>query len=156
MAATGPRGALLLLDSLPDPGGDPAAYLAERWVPEIARGVGAGRVGELRRVRLNGLAAAQAQVPLATADSERVAELTVIRYRGRLYRLTGLHEPGDAGAAAVLAAAVASFRPLSAAEAARMGPLHIRIHRIARGDDVAALARGDAGRGGGARRGSTC
>jgi predicted Zn-dependent protease len=54
--------------------------------------------------------------------------------------LTALYGPGDAAAAEALARAVTSFRPLSPAEAARAAPLRIRIHRIAEGDDVAAMA----------------
>lgn len=142
VVASGPGGAMLLLDSLPDPGGGPAAYLARDWVPGIARSLGAGTLQGLREGRVNGLATARASLTLATRDSARVAELTVVRYRGRLYRVTGLRAPDDQRAAAALSAAAASFRPLSAAEAARAGPLRIRIHRIARGDDVAAMARG--------------
>jgi predicted Zn-dependent protease len=77
---------------------------------------------------------------MASGRSERVAELTVVRLRGRLYRLTGLHRPGDAAGQAALAAAARSFRPLSPHEAARIAPLRLRIHRIAPGEDVARLA----------------
>jgi predicted Zn-dependent protease len=131
---------MMLLDSVPDPGGDPGAYLARAWVPEIAAGVSAGSLDGPRALRLGGLPAAQARLPLASGGSRRVAELTVVRHRGRLYRLTALYEPGDGAAADALGRAVASFRPLSAAEAARAAPLRIRIHRIAPGDDVAAMA----------------
>ncbi len=142
VVATGPGGAMLLLDSLPDPGGSPEAYLVRGWVPEIARGVRVAGVEGLRRTALNGLPAAQAQLDLAARSSTRVAELTVVRHGGRLYRLTGLHAPGDAAGAAALAAAAASFRSLPAAEAARIPPRRIRIHRIAAGENVAALADG--------------
>lgn len=138
--AAGPDGALLLLDSLPDPGGSPEAYLVGGWVPEIARGVRAGPVEALRRLTLHGMAAAQGMLPLASRGSSRVAELTVVRHGGRFYRLTGLHQPGDAAGAAALAEAAASFRSLSKAEAAEARPLRIRIHRVARGDDIAAMA----------------
>ena len=77
---------------------------------------------------------------MASGGSERVAELTVVRLGDRFYRLTGLHQPGDAAGQAALAAAARSFRPLSKAEAARLRPLRLRIHRLARGEDVAALA----------------
>jgi predicted Zn-dependent protease len=138
--AAGPQGALLLLDSLPDPGGSPEGYLAGGWVPEIARDVRAGPLESLRRFTLHGMAAAQALLPLGDRGDARIAELTVVRYRGRLYRLTGLYLPGDAAGAAALGAAAESFRPLSRAEAAEARPLRIRTHRIGRGDDVAAMA----------------
>jgi predicted Zn-dependent protease len=77
---------------------------------------------------------------MTSGGSARVAELTVVRLGDRLYRLTGLRQPGDAAAQAALAAAARSFRPLSRAEASRMEPLRLRIHRIARGEEVAALA----------------
>ena len=138
--ATGPAGALLLLDSLPDPGGSPETYLTRGWVPEIARDVQAGPIEALRRISLHGMPAAQGMLPLASRGSARVAELTVVRHGGRFYRLTGLHDPDDATGAAALAEAAASFRSLSAEEVARIRPLRIRIHRVSRGDDIAALA----------------
>jgi predicted Zn-dependent protease len=140
VAAEGPRQAMLLLDSRPDPGGQPVDYLAGSWVPEIAEGVAAAGIVDPRALRIGGLAAAQARVELANDGSRRVADLTVVRYDGRLYRLTGLYQPGDTAAARALAGAAASFRPLSRAEAARSAPLRIRIHRIEAGDDVAAMA----------------
>ena len=139
--ASGPAGAMLLVDSLPDPGGSPERYLVDGWVPEIAKGVRAGPLEAARTLLLNGMAAAQGQLPLASRGSARVAELTVVRHDGRFYRLTGLHAPNDTTGAAALAAAAASFRSLPAREAARLRPLRIRVHRIARGDDVAAMAQ---------------
>ena len=140
VVASGPEGAMLLMDSVADPGGSPENYLARGWVPEIADGIRAGRLESLRRGKLNGLAMAQGRLAMTSGGSERVAELTVVRLGDRLYRLTGLHLPGDAAGQAVLAAAARSFRPLSRAEAARLRPLRLRIHRIARGEDVASLA----------------
>ncbi|MFO1143215.1 MAG: M48 family metalloprotease [Amaricoccus sp.] len=142
LIANGPDGAVLTLDSLPDPGGPPERYLIHGWVPEIARGVEAGPLEALRGISLNGMPAAQGQLPLASPGSSRIADLTVVRHDGRLYRLSGLHVPGDRAGAAALAAAAASFRPLSSREAARYRTLRIRIHRIARGEDVAAIAAG--------------
>ena len=109
-------------------------------MPEIGRDMRIGGVETARRTEVSGLAAAQARVALSARGSARTAELTVVRLGGRLYRLTGLRLPDDAAAASALAAAAASFRPLSAAQAARLQPLRIRIHRIAPGEDVAALA----------------
>ena len=140
IVAEGPAEAMLLLDSVPDPGGDPAAYIARSWAPEIAMGVGTGGLTALRALELGGLPAARARLPLASDGSRRIADLTVVRHRGRLYRLTGLYRPGDAAAAAALSRAAASFRPLTRAEAAQPPPLRIRIHRIAAGDDVAGMA----------------
>jgi predicted Zn-dependent protease len=140
VVASGPDGAMLLMDSVADPGGSPADYLARGWVPDIARGIRAGSLQTLRRGKLNGLAMGQGRLAMASGGSERVAELTVVRLGGRLYRLTGLHQRGDAAGQAALAAAARSFRPLSSAEAARLRPLRLRIHRLARGEDVAALA----------------
>ena len=59
VVASGPDGAMLLMDSVADPGGSPADYLARGWVPEIARGIRAGRLQALRRGKLNGLAMGQ-------------------------------------------------------------------------------------------------
>ena len=128
------------MDSVSNPGGSPEDYLARGWVPEIARGIRSGRLEALRRGKLNGLTMAQGQLAMTAGPSARVAELTVVRLRGRFYRLTGLHTPGDAAGQAALAKAAQSFRPLSRAEAARARPLKVRIHRVARGEDVAGLA----------------
>ena len=140
VVASGPGGAMLLMDSVADPGGSPADYLARGWVPEIASEIRAGPLEALRRGKLNGLPVAQGQLEMTSEGSERVAELTVVRLRDRFYRLTGLHLPSDTAGQAALGAAARSFRPLSKAEAARISPLRLRIHRIARGEDVAALA----------------
>lgn len=139
VVANGPRGATFLLDSLPDPGLPPEAYLLHVWIPAIGRDMAAGRVVGLRPLWLNGLEAAQGEVTLQTGGSERVASLTVIRFGGRLYRLTGLRQPGDRGAEAALAAAALSFRPLSQADAMNAQPLRLRIHRVAAGEDLTAL-----------------
>ena len=122
VVASGPRGAVFLLDSRPDPGGSPEAYLTRGWVPEIAREVRTGPVEDLRRTVQHGLAAAEGRIDLSGRNSRRVAELTVVRLDGRFYRLTGLHAPGDRAAAAALDAAAASFRPLPASEARRLPP----------------------------------
>ena len=141
VVASGPRGAVFLLDSLPDPGVSADAYMVRSWIPEIGQGVGTGPIEDLRRIRQHGLSGARGRVDLAGRDSRRVADLTVIRLAGRFYRLTGLHAPADRVADAALTGAAASFRPLSAREAARARPLRIRIHRVARGENVAVLVR---------------
>ena len=76
------------------PGRRPGGLHRPAWVPEIAVGVGAGGLAGLRTLRIGGLPAAQARLPLASDGSRRIADLTVVRYRGRLYRLTGLYQPG--------------------------------------------------------------
>ena len=88
---------------------------------------------------MNGLDAAQGRVTLRGDGSERVADLTVIRLDGRLYRLTGLHRAGDSVGASALGAAAASFRRLGPAEASRARPLRLRVHRAAAGENVTAL-----------------
>lgn len=142
VVANGPGGAIFLLDSVPDPGGSPEGYLLHDWVPEIAQGITASAISGLRATRVNGLDAAQGRLALTGEQSERVADLTVVRLGGRLYRLTGLHRAGDTAGASALGAAATSFRSLTPAEARRAEPLRLRIHRIAPGEDVLALAEG--------------
>jgi predicted Zn-dependent protease len=139
VVASGPRGAVFLLDSRPDPGGSPAGYLARGWVPEIARQVRTGPVEDLRRTVQHGLAAAEGRVDLTGRNSRRVAELTVVRLDGRFFRLTGLHAPGDRAASSALDAAAASFRALPPSEARALRPLRLRIHRISGREDLAAV-----------------
>lgn len=138
--AAGPRGAVFLLDSVPNPGSNPEDYLAHHWVPEIGKGIIAEPISGLRTTRLNGLLAAQGQLVLRGDHSERVADLTVIRLGDRLYRLTGLYQAGDKTGEQVMAKASMSFRKLGRAEAGAIEPLHLRVHRIVAGEDVAALA----------------
>ena len=80
------------------------------------------------------------RLSLANGGSRRVADLTVVRYGGRLYRLTGClraggrHRGGGAGGGG---------GELPAADAGRGGggaAARVRIHRIAAGDDVTAMA----------------
>lgn len=139
VVAAGPRGGLFLLDSVRDPGGTPADYLADDWVPEIGEEVRAEAITGLRETDVNGLPAAQGRVLLHSERSERVADLTVVRLNGRLYRLAGLHQANDAASEALLAAVTASFRALSRPEARSARPRHLKVHRIAAGEDVAAL-----------------
>lgn len=138
--AVGPRGAIFLLDSVHNPGGSPVDYLAQRWVPEIGKDISAEEISGLRTVRVNGLLAAQGRLVLRGDHSERMADLTVIRLGDRLYRLTGLYQANDRTGRDVLASASESFRRLGRAEASSVEPLHLRVHRVAAGEDVAALA----------------
>lgn len=140
LMANGPRGAIFLLDRVPDPGGSPADYLLLGWLPDIGEGIRAGAVIGLRASVVNGLDTARARVALFDDGSERVADLTVVRLGGYLYRLTGLHRADDMIGEAALDAASSSFRVLGAAEARRARPLVLRIHRIVQGDDVRAMA----------------
>lgn len=139
IVANGPDGAAFLFDSLPDPGGSPADYLVRGWAPEIGRDVSASAVRGLRTRRLNGLEAAQGELTLRTERSSRVADLTVVRYRGEFYRLIGLHRAEDESATSVLRASAESFRAISADEAWSAEPLRLRVHRIAPGENIAAL-----------------
>lgn len=139
--ATGPRGAVFLLDSLRDPGGTPSDYLTRHWVPEIGEDIDADAIASLGTRRLNGLPAAEAHVVLRGEHSQRVADLTVVRLDGRLYRLTGLYRAGDTAGEAALAAAAESFRELRRSEARLAEPQHLRVHRVAPGEDAAQLSR---------------
>ncbi|MFT3972774.1 MAG: M48 family metalloprotease [Amaricoccus sp.] len=140
VTADGSHGAMFLLDSVADPGGSPVDYLALRWVPKIAEDIGAGPVTGLQSIQLNGLEAARGRVMLHDGRSERVADLTVVRLGGRLYRLTGLRRTGDATAAAALAATAASFHAVDPAEARTYQPPRLLVHQITPGEDVRALA----------------
>lgn len=131
--ARGPEGATLVLDSVPDSGARPETYLLRGWAPLIARGV---PVEAVRRLVLNGLPAAQGTMDLGRS----VAALTVVAQDGAFYRIIGLSAPRDRADASALAAAAASFRPVSAAEAAAGAPLRVRVHRVRSGDNLAVLA----------------
>ncbi len=71
----------------------------------------AERPGRRTAAHQHGLHAAE-EVDLTGRNSQRIADLTVVRLDDRLDRLTGLHAPGDRAATRALDAAATWLRPL--------------------------------------------
>jgi predicted Zn-dependent protease len=134
VTARGPEGAIFALEKAKQVArGAMGAYLTRVW----AKGVTLDDVEELT---INGMAAATGHAQGRATDLRLVA----IRYdRQTIYhmifetplRLTGRLSRG-------LRETTYSFRKLSQAEAARLKPLRLRIHRVRPGESAARIAAG--------------
>ena len=140
VTATGPGGARLILQGGEEPGGRLTDFVARRWVPALTRDVRSGGLQGLSALRINGLEAAEAFLPVAVDGQRRDLVLVAIRHRGTIYRLTGLAVPGS-GALERMRRAARSFRPLSRAEASAIEPKRLRVVTVRPGETVARLAR---------------
>ncbi|MEM9009713.1 MAG: M48 family metalloprotease [Pseudomonadota bacterium] len=141
VTAIGPNNAGMILDGLRDEGQPLDAYIARAWAPAIAEETRTSELRNLRRLRINGLDAAQGEMIVELRAGVFNARLTAIRHGGQIYRLTALSPRGNGGLNAALADATRSFRALSAAEAGRLRPYRIRTYRARGGDTVQSLAR---------------
>jgi predicted Zn-dependent protease len=139
--AQGPNGAIVVFDSVRDPGGPLDRIVARDWPAALAREARVGPVEAVDRFAVNGLDAASALLPVQTRRGVMAAHLTAIRGGdGSLYRFTVISDPRDRAGRAAAEAAGRSFRRLSAAEAAREKPDRIRIHTVRPGETVRGLA----------------
>jgi predicted Zn-dependent protease len=115
---------------------DPVSYLTRVWA-------GRTRLQNVERIRINGLDAATGYASGNTRSGPRVIRLVVIRFdRDTVYRMMYLTTPQrfrsvDRG----FRRSAVSFQRLSDAEAQRLQPLRLRIHRVRRGDTMDRLAR---------------
>ncbi|MGB0505629.1 MAG: M48 family metalloprotease [Pikeienuella sp.] len=140
VTAAGPNGAGVIFDGARDPGGRLTNYISRTWASEIGQQTRIGRLSDLRRTRINGLDAAQAELPFNTRKGVRTARLTVIRYDGALYRFFGVQPGNSRSLARDLDRMAESFDGLSTAEARRHRPYQVRIYKVRRGDTVSELA----------------
>jgi predicted Zn-dependent protease len=112
------------------PGGDLVSYLTSGWINGLDP-------SSIRTISINGLPAAVASAS-ARGYAYRVA---VVRLGEQTYRfLFASKAPGPSFDRA-FEATVATFRPLDAAERARLKPLRIRVVTVAPGDTAETLAR---------------
>lgn len=139
--AAGPGGAGLIFDGARDPGGSLERYIQRDWAAGIAQQTRTGALSNLRSGRIDGMAAAQAEMPVATQQGTKLARFTVIRRDRTLYRFLGLEPQNARGVGAALDRSARSFEALSASEARRYRPYEIDIYTVRRGDSVARLAR---------------
>ena len=136
VVATGPNGAQILFDRAPRPADGPmTSYLTNVW----ARGA---RLSGIQAIGINGLDAATAAASVNTSKGVRDARLVAIRMDlQHIYRFMFLTAPADTGRLAVeFRRTTYSFRRLSAAEAASVKPMRIKVVRVGPGDTVASLA----------------
>ncbi len=137
----GPNGATVVFDSVRDPGGPLDRIVGRDWPAALAREARTGRVGGVERLRIGGLEAASAGLPVQTRQGVKAAHLTAIRGGdGTLWRFTAISDPRDGAGRAAAEGMAASFRRLSAAEASRERPDRIRIHTVRSGETLRSLA----------------
>jgi len=126
--AAGPSGAGVIFDGSKHPGGSMRDYVAQRWVPALAKQTSVRQASDLKSLRIDGLEAAQVDVLVATSKGEMLATLTAIRAGDQVFRFTGLSPRGapDWVRAATRDAAL-SFERLSAREASRWRAYRIDV-----------------------------
>lgn len=136
IAARGPEGAAIVVDQAPDTsGGSMPEYLTQVWARELTlRGV--------ESLRINGMAAASGHGRVNTRGGPRDIRLVAIRGdANKITRMIFLTPPRLTTALSRrLRETTYSFRKLSPAEAAKLTPLRVRVHRVRRGESAAAIA----------------
>lgn len=141
VTAVGPDGSGIIFDGDKYTGGSMDAYIARKWAPEIAKQARTGRLDNLRRSTINGLAAASATLPVETQRGILILRMTAIRKGDTVYRFLGLQPQGADQLGRRMDAAAASFRNLTAAQARRLKPMRITIYKVKAGDRLPVLAR---------------
>lgn len=116
--------------------GSMADYIQNVWAAKI-------RLQSLDSITINGMEAATATASGRTNQGQVFVRLVAIRYdAGTIYRFIYLCPVGIAASAdAGFRQSAASFRKLSAGEAAQIRPLRVRLVTVAPGDTVSSLAR---------------
>jgi predicted Zn-dependent protease len=136
VTARGPKGAIVAFEKAKEaaPGPMPA-YLTQVW----AEGV---RLREVERLTINGMAAATGRVRGRARGGAVDLRLVAIRYDPRtIYHMIFVIPVQLTDALARgLRETTYSFRRLSAAEAARLKPRRLRIHRAGAGETAARIA----------------
>ena len=101
------------------------------------------RLQSLENMTINGMEAATATASGNTRDGPVFLRLVAIRYdASTIYRFIFLSPAQNASAAdAGFRQAAASFRKLSASEAAQIKPLRVRVITVKTGDSVSSLAK---------------
>lgn len=131
--ANNPNGAVIAFDEIPKSGGlSPRAYLSRINVS----------LDGIEDIDINGLQAATGAAQVRGSNGVRDVRIVAIRFSpGHLFRFIFLTPPQiTASLADSLKRTTYSFRPLSAAEAAALKPLRIRVVRVHPGDTVASVA----------------
>jgi predicted Zn-dependent protease len=111
-------------------------YISNVWAKNI-------RLQSLDSMTINGMEAATATTSGSTDQGQLFLRLVAIRYDAdTIYRFIFLSPAQNAASAdAGFREAAASFRKLSASEAAAIKPLHVRVVTVQPGDSVSSLAK---------------
>jgi predicted Zn-dependent protease len=126
----------IAFDLAPKAGGsDPMAYLTQQWAAKFT-------LSDTQPLTINGLSAATGRALVDTDSGRLYVRMTVIRMDTTFYRFLCLAAPGKASQYdSGFQSAAASFRRLSAAEAAAIKPKRLRIVTVSKSDTVASLAQ---------------
>ena len=134
VTGTGPqKGLAFAFDRDPRTPGDLAAYLTQQWAPKLD-------LQDVESRTVSGLPAATARARASTRSGPVEVRLAAIRLGDATYRFLFLATPALAAALDDgFNQTVASFRRLSAAEAAALKPQRIKIVTVMAGDTIAGL-----------------
>ena len=113
----------------------------QTWAAHIPRGDRQGRmISNIRRLEINGMAAATGTLSLRKRGQRSTLRMTVIRFKGGLIRFAGTVRRGDSAAADLHWQTVQSFSPLDASRAAEYAQTYISLHRVKAGETVSSLS----------------
>ncbi len=139
--AVGPNNAQVVFDGGKNPGGSMTDYITRRWVPALAKNARVGRLQGLQSIRVNGLPAATALLPVATNKGQADARLVAVDFGDRIYRFTALYPSNQRNRLSEpLRRMTYSFRRLSQREANALQPLRLRFITVRSGDTIRRLA----------------
>ncbi len=136
VTARGPEGAAIAFSRAREPSRAPmAAYLTQVWAEGVA-------LDEVERLTVNGMEAATGRAKGRAQGGQVDVRLLAIRYDARnVYHMIFVTPPRLTGPLSrALRETTYSFRKLSAAEAAALKPLRLRIHRVRAGESAATIA----------------
>ncbi len=138
--AEGPDRATFKLDGGRDEGMPLRRFINRVWLPGLAESVRLGQPGEVTAIDVNGLEAATVQVPARVKRGAIMIQLTAVRLGDQVFRMTGVSAIDDHASREALAAAVFSFRELTADEAGQLRPFRIETYTVQDGDSAEFMA----------------
>ncbi|MEM8657235.1 MAG: M48 family metalloprotease [Pseudomonadota bacterium] len=136
VAARGPNGALMVLDTTNEAGDRLESYIRDKWAPSLTRSVNAGYLFDLTSRTIGGFEAASAFQPYDDAEGAKVAQLVVIRTDRRVYRFRAIASAEAFDVSLLMEEAIDSFQEIPVAVAARYKPYWIQIHEVRQGDSL--------------------
>ncbi|MCF6196666.1 MAG: M48 family metalloprotease [Emcibacter sp.] len=112
----------------------------QAWAAQVPRRDRQNRtISNIRRLEINGMAAATGTLSLRTRGQRSTLRMTVIRFKGGLIRFAGTVRRGDEAAADLQWQTVLSFSPLGAENAAEYAQTYISLHTVKAGETIADL-----------------
>ena len=138
--AEGPNGSKFILDSGGPARGGMARYIQRTWLRQIEDQYGEARLYGLQEYQNGGVDVAQALVDITLRGRPTTVITTLVSLNGQFHRLSGIADRGDWNSLFALSEAAASYRALSAREAANERPYRLQVFEAGRRDTVASMA----------------